>query len=169
MSLAGFSRFSLQPSPFSLPSVGQLADDIEQWGADVIFGRARGLGAGVARILFRGGSLLYGLIVRIRLKAYRQHWKLQAHLGTMVISVGNLTVGGTGKTPVVELLARTLRDRGRRVAILRRGYKSRKLDEPQEWKDHSPEECEALPNIVSDGEQIRLEAVYAGDDPFMLA
>ncbi|NIP93458.1 MAG: tetraacyldisaccharide 4'-kinase, partial [Akkermansiaceae bacterium] len=61
------------------------------------------------------------------------------------ISVGNLTVGGTGKTPVVELLARTLRDRGRRVAVLSRGYKSRKLEKLQEWKDLGPEECEALP------------------------
>ncbi|NIP92062.1 MAG: tetraacyldisaccharide 4'-kinase, partial [Akkermansiaceae bacterium] len=84
--------------------MGHLADDIEKWGADVIFGRARGVGAAVARAVFRAFSILYGLIVRVRLKAYRQHWKQQAHLGTMVISVGNLTVGGTGKTPVVEFL-----------------------------------------------------------------
>lgn len=151
------------------PRVGQFADDLEQWGADVIFGRARGFGATVARIVFRAFSVLYGMIVRLRLRAYRKRWKHQAHLGTMVVSVGNLTVGGTGKTPVVELLARTLRDRGRRVAILSRGYKSRKLEEPQEWKDLSPEECEGLPKIVSDGTEVRLEAVYAGDEPYMLA
>jgi tetraacyldisaccharide 4'-kinase len=149
--------------------VGQLADDIENWGADVIFGRARGFGAAVARIVMRALSFVYGAIVCLRLKAYRQHWKEQTQLGTMVISVGNLTVGGTGKTPVVELLARTLRDRGRRVAVLSRGYKSKKLDQVQKWKDFSPEDCQGLPKIVSDGEEVRLEAVYAGDEPYMLA
>ena len=44
----------------------------------------------------------------------------------MVVVVGNLTVGGTGKTPVVEKFARTLTERGRKVAILSRGYKSKK-------------------------------------------
>jgi tetraacyldisaccharide 4'-kinase len=149
--------------------VGQVTDDVEKWAADVIFGRERGFGAAVARAIFWALSFLYGIIVRLRLKAYRQHWKQQAHLGTMVISVGNLTVGGTGKTPVVELLARTLRERGRQVAVLSRGYKSRKLDEPQEWKNLSREQCEGLPKIVSDGERVRLDSVYAGDEPYMLA
>lgn len=149
--------------------VGQLADDLEQWGADVIFGRARGFGAAVARGVFRACSVLYAMVVRLRLKAYRRHWKVQARLGTMVISVGNLTVGGTGKTPVVELLARTLRDRGRRVAVLSRGYKSKRLDELQEWKDFTVEQREDLPKIVSDGDRVRLPAVYAGDEPYMLA
>lgn len=149
--------------------MGQVGDDIEKWAADVIFGRARGFGAAVARLVFRALSYVYGFIVRMRLKAYRQHWKEQVQLGTMVISVGNLTVGGTGKTPVVELLARTLRNRGRRVAILSRGYKSKKLDEPQQWKDLDVLECEELPKIVSDGEEVRLEALYAGDEPYMLA
>jgi tetraacyldisaccharide 4'-kinase len=107
--------------------------------------------------------------VRLRLKAYRQHWFEQSRLATMVISVGNLTVGGTGKTPVVELLARTLRDRGRKVAVLSRGYKSRKLDEPQEWEDFDEEDREELPKIVSDGTRVLLDATHAGDEPFMLA
>ena len=149
--------------------MGQLGDDVEKWAADVIFGRARGFGATVARIVFRALSIVYGLAVRLRLKAYRQHWKEQVQLGAKVISVGNLTVGGTGKTPVVELLARSLHKRGRRVAILSRGYKSRKLDELQQWKDLEPAECEALPKIVSDGSELRLSAVYAGDEPYMLA
>ncbi|MFP6884081.1 MAG: tetraacyldisaccharide 4'-kinase [Roseibacillus sp.] len=149
--------------------MGQVAEDVEKWGADVIFGRARGLGAALTRVLFRGLSHVYGWIVRVRLKAYRQHWKEQVQLGTMVVSVGNLTVGGTGKTPVVELLARALHKRGRRVAILSRGYKSRKLDEPQQWRELGLAECEALPKIVSDGSGVRLEAVYAGDEPYMLA
>lgn len=149
--------------------MGSTGDDLEQWGADVIFGRRRGLGAAVARFLLRGLSFIYGLVIRLRLKAFRQHWITQNHLGTMVISVGNLTVGGTGKTPVVELLSRTLRDRGRRVAILSRGYKSKKLDKLQEWKDLDLEEREDLPKIVSDGKNILLDAKFAGDEPFMLA
>ena len=76
--------------------MGQLGDDIEKWGADVIFGRRRGFGAWLARIVLRGFSFLYGGAVRLRLKAFRQHWKHQGHLGTLVISIGNLTVGGTG-------------------------------------------------------------------------
>jgi tetraacyldisaccharide 4'-kinase len=86
-----------------------------------------------------------------------------------VISVGNLTVGGTGKTPVVELLARTLRDRGRKVAVLSRGYKSKPLKTLQEWKDWDEEEREELPKIVSTGGDVLLDAKYAGDEPFMLA
>src|SRR5437879_13030507 len=48
-----------------------------------------------------------------------------ATLGVQVIAIGNLTVGGTGKTPVVEKFARELRDQGRNVAILSRGYRSK--------------------------------------------
>lgn len=149
--------------------MGQVGEDAEKWAADVIFGRARGLGAALARILFRGLSHVYALVVQCRLKAYRKGWKEQVRLGTRVVSVGNLTVGGTGKTPVVELLARALCQRGRKVAILSRGYKSRKLDVPQQWKDLDPAECEALPKIVSDGQTLHLEAIYAGDEPYMLA
>jgi len=149
--------------------VGQLGDDIEKWGADLIFGRRRGLGAWLARLVLRGFSLLYGGVVRLRLRAFRQRWKQQSHLGTMVISIGNLTVGGTGKTPVVEFLARTLRDRGRTVAILSRGYKSRRLPRPQEWEGLEAGQREAMPKIVSDGRRVLLEAPFAGDEPFMLA
>ena len=152
-----------------IASVGQVGEDMEKWASDVIFGRARGLGAAITRLLFRGLSHVFGIIVQFRLLIHRKRWKQQAQLGTRVVSVGNLTVGGTGKTPVVELLARSLRERGRKVAILSRGYKSRKLDEPQQWGDLGVPECEALPKIVSDGEELLLDAVYAGDEPYMLA
>ena len=79
--------------------MGQLGDDVEKWAADVIFGRARGFGATVARIVFRALSIVYGLAVRLRLKAYRQHWKEQVQLGAKVISVGNLTVEGNREDP----------------------------------------------------------------------
>lgn len=149
--------------------MGQLGDDLEKWGADVIFGRTRGLAAVLTRVVLRGLSWIYALVIRLRMKAYRQHWIQQSHLGTMVISVGNLTVGGTGKTPVVELLARTLRDRGRRVAVLSRGYKSKKLEELQDWRDWDEEEREEMPKVVSDGSRVLLDASHAGDEPYMLA
>lgn len=152
-----------------MEGMGGTGDELEKWGADVIFGRARGPMAALARILLRGLSFIYWFLIKFRLKAFRQHWVQQSHLGTMTISVGNLTVGGTGKTPVVELLSRTLRDRGRNVAILSRGYKSKKLKKVQEWSGWSEEDREDLPKIVSDGREVRLDAKYAGDEPFMLA
>ncbi len=101
-------------------------DELEQWGTEVIFGRARGFRAAMMRIFLWSLSGLYRFGVAKRLGNYRNGKKSQQYLGTQVISIGNLTVGGTGKTPVVELFARTLRERGRNPAILRRGYKSKK-------------------------------------------
>jgi tetraacyldisaccharide 4'-kinase len=88
----------------------------------------------------------------------------------LVISVGNLTVGGTGKTPVVERIARALQQGGRRVAILSRGYKSvpkpflvRLLDGIVRRKSVF------TPRVVSDGVSLLLDSRTAGDEPFMLA
>lgn len=64
----------------------------------------------------------YGLGVRLRLWAYQQGWLRSFHPPVPVISVGNLTTGGTGKTPLVIALARTLLAAGHRVVILSRGY-----------------------------------------------
>ncbi len=75
------------------------------------------------------------------------------HLGCPVVSVGNLTVGGTGKTPAVELAVRTLIDLGHRPAVLSRGYGRR---------THGI-------RIVADTASIRLDAEEAGDEPFLLA
>ena len=105
--------------------------ELERWGADVIFGRAKGFRAGMTRLAMSALSVVFLQIVRARLLIFRRRWKQQSHLGTQVISIGNITVGGTGKTPVTEMLARTLRDRGRSVAILSRGYKSRRLKQTQ--------------------------------------
>ena len=76
--------------------------------------------------LLRGGlwlaSLPYGLGVRLRNGMYERGWKERHKAPVPVVSVGNLTVGGTGKTPCVEYVARFYRGRGLRVAILSRGY-----------------------------------------------
>jgi tetraacyldisaccharide 4'-kinase len=87
-----------------------------------------------------------------------------------VIAIGNLTVGGTGKTPVVEKFARELQQEGRTVAILSRGYRSkpppltkRILDRVLFRSDTTP------PRIVSDGKSLLLDSETAGDEPYMLA
>jgi len=72
---------------------------------------------------------LYALAMRARAAAYRRGWLKSHRLPARVVSVGNLTVGGTGKTPVVLHLARRLQERGLRVAILTRGY-GRREDTP---------------------------------------
>ncbi len=145
------------------------AEEFEEWGTEVIFGRAKGFRATMMRIILRGASWLFKAVVLIRLYLFRKRISKQARLGLLVVSVGNITVGGTGKTPVVELLARTLTQRGRKVAILTRGYKSADLDQPQEWKDKDGRPVDNLPKIASDGVTRYLSPLYSGDEPFMLA
>jgi tetraacyldisaccharide 4'-kinase len=77
----------------------------------------------LARILLWPLSVLYGGYVRIRASLYQNGWLKQERLRGKVISVGNLTVGGTGKTPMVLWLAEKLLAEGKRVAILSRGYR----------------------------------------------
>ena len=68
-------------------------------------------------------SVLYGAYVRLRAWLYDRGWLKQERLRGKVISVGNLTVGGTGKTPMVLWLAEKFLAQGKRVAILSRGYR----------------------------------------------
>jgi tetraacyldisaccharide 4'-kinase len=87
-----------------------------------------------------------------------------------VVSIGNLTCGGTGKTPVVEVFAKTLKQKGRKVAILSRGYRSR---DRSFWekvkKKFSSKRHEVPPRVVSDGSNLLLNSATAGDEPYMLA
>jgi len=146
-------------------------EELERWGADVIFGRAKGFWATFTRFLMLALSGVFRVLVQLRLWRYRSGWKQQCHLGCRVVSIGNITVGGTGKTPVVELLAKSLRDKGRKVSILSRGYKSRKLDTPQSWLDPSGRRIpsDQMPKVVSTGSELLLDSKYAGDEPYMLA
>jgi tetraacyldisaccharide 4'-kinase len=75
------------------------------------------------RVLLWPVSLLYGEIARLRARLYANGVLKQKRLGKPVISVGNLTLGGTGKTPMVIWLAEHLLAQGERVGILSRGYK----------------------------------------------
>lgn len=101
-----------------------------------------------------GVAFLYGLIVRLRHACYRFGWCRSLQMPCRVVSVGNLTVGGTGKTPVVILLTQWLQSQGRRVAVLSRGYK-RASGVPQ--------------LLVSDGVTVLADPSEAGDEPFLIA
>ena len=79
-------------------------------------------GPRVARGLLRAASVLYGAGAAARNACFDRGWKAIHRATVPVVSIGNLTLGGTGKTPMVEWVARWYRQRGVRVAILSRGY-----------------------------------------------
>lgn len=99
-------------------------------------------------------SLLYGAVTRTRLSLYSRGTFQTSKLDRPVISIGNITTGGTGKTPLVEYVARTLASQGKKVCILTRGY-GRK--DPH------------LQVIVSDGYDVLASPSEAGDEPYLLA
>ncbi len=136
---------------------------------DVIYGRRKGRAAFIWGSCLLGLSLLYRLIVYLRRQLYRSRILRAQHLGCLVVVVGNLTVGGTGKTPVVEKLARTLHSKGRKVAILSRGYKSKKEPLVKKWLRMISHQPPAPPRVVSDGKTVFFDSEVAGDEPYMLA
>ena len=94
---------------------------------DVIEGRRRGLGAATVRGLLSIASAGYGALHGMHRMSYLMGLRRRAMLPVPVISVGNITAGGTGKTPLVEWVVRRLERRRLRVAVLARGY-GRRLD-----------------------------------------
>src|SRR5262249_3767146 len=90
----------------------------------LVSGRLRGLWPGLQRLGLRVVSGPYGLAVRLRNWLYDRGWKKVVRAPVPVVRVGNLTLGGTGKTPCVRYVARFYRQRDLRVAILSRGYGS---------------------------------------------
>ena len=99
-------------------------------------------------------SYFYGVLCRIRIFMYRFGLLKTRRLEALVISVGNLTVGGTGKTPLVIALAETLQGLGLRVGILSRGYRGRRVRDLQ-W--------------VSEGQQPLSPPSEVGDEPYLMA
>ena len=91
---------------------------------DLISGRTVGRAAACARGVLSAASAVYGRAVAVRTRAYDDGRRRVYHAGVPVISVGNLTAGGTGKTPVVAHLCGDLRRRGYRPAVLSRGYRA---------------------------------------------
>ncbi len=145
-------------------------EGLETFAIDVILERRYGRRADILRWILHGLAAIYRVLVQIRLALYRNRYFRPRSLGCVVISVGNLTVGGTGKTPVVEMLARALQAGGRRVAILSRGYKS--VPRPlllRLWDGIFKKKAVFGPRLVSDGNSLLLDSRTAGDEPFMLA
>ena len=102
----------------------------------------------------RGCSYLYEYGVRLKLAMYDMGIKKKEKLDCCVISIGNITVGGTGKTPTAQKMADLIKRMGYRVVILNRGYRSH-------WdKDIG---------VVSDGNKIFMTAYEAGDEAYLMA
>ena len=141
----------------------------EHYTIDVIFGRREGVRATVFAGFLQGLSYLFSGIAQARLWLYQKRILHDQPLGCLVVVVGNLTVGGTGKTPVVEKFAAALRDRGRKVAILSRGYRSKSAPMWKKWWHRLSHTEEPPPRIVSDGQRVLLDSETAGDEPYMLA
>src|ERR1700687_646457 len=144
-------------------------DDLEQYAIEVILEKRHGFRASLLRIVLRLLSFVYLSIVQLRLFLYRKRILKERTLGCLVISIGNLTVGGTGKTPVVEKFARALQLGGRHVAILSRGYKSVPKPTKRNWFDRLLTTDVDPPRVVSDGKLLFLDSLTAGDEPYMLA
>jgi tetraacyldisaccharide 4'-kinase len=142
----------------------------ERYAVDVILERREGGRANALKVLLGGFALLYRRAVQLRLGLYRRRLLRAQELGCPVVSIGNLTVGGTGKTPVAEMLARELQNRGRRVAILSRGYKSAPRPFLQRLRRTLGSRRDLFPpRIVSDSRSVLLDSRRAGDEPHMLA
>jgi len=104
-------------------------------------------------IFLRVVSLLYRLLIFLRNRFYDMGLLRRERLPCKVVSVGNITAGGTGKTPVVIYLARLLKEKGFRPAVLSRGYKGK---------------AKAPINVVSDGNRLFMKAEDCGDEPFLI-
>src|SRR2546427_10631394 len=145
-------------------------ENLETFLLEVILEERRGTGEELVRAFAYGCSKVFQAAIKARRFLYNVRILRDSTLGVQVIAIGNLTVGGTGKTPVVEKFARELRDQVRNVAILSRGYRS-KPPPVHQWllnklflrDDTTP------PRVVSDGKSLLLDSEMAGDEPYMLA
>lgn len=104
--------------------------------------------------LGRPFSPFYAAVMALRAFCYRKEIFKRHRLSVPVISVGNLTLGGTGKTPLVMYIARFLMGLGKRPAVVSRGYGGKSGREV---------------NVVSDGKKIFLDPSAAGDEPCLMA
>lgn len=144
-------------------------DHFIQFIADVLYDRNPSPQATVVASLLVPFSYIFWIIIDLRIWLYRKRILRSQSLGCHVIVVGNLTMGGTGKTPVAEYLAKLLLSMGRKPAIISRGYKRRDASKGGRfwrWLTHAPE---LPPSVVSDGERLLMDSEHAGDEPYMLA
>ncbi len=120
---------------------------------DILYDRRSGISTLPLRAGLHVLSRVYGAVVRIRAGLYRRGWLRSENVPCRVVSIGNITVGGTGKTPVVIMTARLLRKAGYSVAVVSRGYCAGK----------------AGARVVSDRNSVLLTPAEAGDEPHLVA
>jgi len=138
---------------------------IEQKWKEIVSGKRNDRFARVTRGALSTASKLFGVAVRGRTGMYEHGIIKRSWPGCVVISIGNITVGGTGKTPVTETFARALTKGGRKVAIISRGYKARSPS----WKwRRKHKQLYPTTRVVHDGKSLLLGARLAGDEPYML-
>jgi tetraacyldisaccharide 4'-kinase len=113
-----------------------------------------GIATGPLAPLLYGISGVYGVVQKLRAFGYRQQLFRSRALPCRVISIGNITAGGTGKTPMTIYLAQQLQQLGTRVVVISRGYKGG---------------AEKGGGIVSDGINRIMDSEQAGDEPFLMA
>ena len=133
----------------------QKIDNFQTYFIDLVHQKeVDGFGMHILTAILYVFSRIYALLVDIKLWGYRHGVFSRKQLDCFVISLGNVTVGGTGKTPTAQRLASDIRDMGYKVVILNRGYRAK-------WHGRV--------GIVSDGERLHMTAADAGDEAFMLA
>src|SRR5213596_1299562 len=147
--------------------MGRRLERLAEFGIDVVLERRHGVRASILRGILYALSFVYERLVQLRLYFYRKRIFRERALGCLVISIGNLTVGGTGKTPIVEKFARALQAGGRKVAILSRGYKS--MPRKRSWLDRLRRRMVDPPQSVAAGASLLLDSRTAADEPYMLA
>jgi len=108
----------------------------------------------VLRNILLAFSRLYGAVVKVRAAGYRTGFLQSRKLPCPVISIGNITVGGTGKTPLTMHVAKLVQRIGYRAVVISRGYGGK---------------AETTGGIVSDGRKMRMTAETSGDEPWMIA
>ncbi|MFO0950838.1 MAG: tetraacyldisaccharide 4'-kinase, partial [Isosphaeraceae bacterium] len=126
----------------------------------LVRGETKGAAARLTRGALSAAALAYGAGVAVRNFAFDHGWRKVHHAAVPVISVGNLTLGGTGKTPTVEWIARWYRDRGVRVALLSRGYgrEGAVNDEGLALEENLPD----VPHL-QDPDRVRMAAVAVSE------
>jgi len=129
-------------------------DYLRKYIENIISGRERGFLAALSRSILFLLSVLYSKLAKLRFVLYQNNFLKKKEAGVPVISIGNITTGGTGKTPFTSFLAAQLKDK-HKIAIISRGYgASKEVDEPFLIKAES---------------DLYASAAEAGDELFMLA
>jgi tetraacyldisaccharide 4'-kinase len=121
---------------------------------DIMYGARTDAATVPLRMVLYALSIVYGIIMRVRNKLYDARILKSCDIPCHVISIGNILVGGTGKTPVTIMTAKMLKNTGLNVAVVSRGYKRKGGTHPL---------------IVSDGTSVSVSPQEAGDEPHLIA